>query len=103
MLAFTTVSSLGEFTGRLQHATNAFSITNCRMQDAVRVTLGPDQLRARLKEGPCDFNGIPSHVAVVLVETGKNALPLVIYAVDQRASKLTRTQAQQTIVRMRVR
>jgi hypothetical protein len=41
-------------------------------------------------------------VAVVLVESG-SALPLVIYAVDQKASKRTVFQAQQTILRMRSR
>jgi len=103
VLAFTTVSSVGEFNGRIQHASSVFNITSCNMQDAQRVTLGPNQLRARLKEGDCSFNNIPSHVAVVLVETGQNALPLVIYAVDQKASKRTVTQAQQTIARMRSR
>ncbi len=103
VLAFTTVSSVGEFNGRIQHATRAFDITNCTMQDAERVRIGPNQLRARLKEGECNFNNIPSHVAVVLVESGSNALPLVIYAVDKRASALTATQAKQTIARMRMR
>jgi len=102
VLAFTTVSSLGEFTGRLQHATAVFNIQNCTMKDAERVRLGPNDLRARLREGDCTFNGVPAHVAVVLVESG-NALPLVIYAVDQKASKHTTTQAQQTILRMRLR
>lgn len=103
VLAFTTVSSIGEFSGRLQHATNAFNITSCSMQDAVRVALGPNRLRARLKEGSCSFNNVPSHVAVVLVETGQNALPLVIYAVDLKAPRRTVTQAQQTIGQMRSR
>jgi hypothetical protein len=103
VLAFTTVSSVGEFAGRLQHASSAFNITNCNMQDAVRVRIGPNQLRARLKEGECNFNNVPSHVATVLVESGQNALPLVIYAVANNASALTNTQAKQTIVRMRTR
>src|SRR6185436_7744376 len=59
VLAFTTVSSIGEFTGRLQHASSVFNITNCSMGDAQRVTLGPNRLRARLKEGECSFNNIP--------------------------------------------
>jgi hypothetical protein len=103
MLAFTTVSSLGEFTGRLQHATAVFNITNCNMKDAERVRIGPNELRARLKEGDCSFSGIPAHVAVLLVETGQSALPLVIYAVDLKASKRTTFQAQQTMLRMRSR
>jgi hypothetical protein len=103
MLAFTTVSSAGEFAGRLQHATREFNITSCKMQDTQRVRIGPNQLRGRLKEGDCNFNNVPSHVAVVLVESGQSALPLVIYAVDLKASRRTTVQAQQTIARMRTR
>ena len=69
VLAFTTVSSVGEFAGRLQHATREFNITNCSMKDAERVRIGPNQLRGRLKEGDCSFNNVPAHVAVVLVES----------------------------------
>jgi hypothetical protein len=103
MLAFTTVSSLGEFVGRSQHAEKVFRITDCNMQDAQRVRIGPNKLRARLKEGDCTFNGVPAHVATVLVETGRRALPFIIYATDKKASKTTITQAQQTIARMRLR
>jgi hypothetical protein len=103
VLAFTTVSSAGEFAGRIQHATREFSITNCTMKDAERVSIGPNQLRGRLKEGDCTFNNVPAHVAVVLVESGKNALPLVIYAVSLGASRRTTVQAQQTIAGMRAR
>jgi hypothetical protein len=103
LLAFTTVSSAGEFAGRIQHATREFSITNCTMKDAERVSIGPNQLRGRLKEGDCTFNNVPAHVAVVLVESGKNALPLVIYAVSLNASRRTTVQAQQTIAGMRTR
>jgi hypothetical protein len=103
LLAFTTVSSYGEFNGRLQHATSVFRITNCNMGDAKRVSIGPNSLRSRLREGDCIFNGVPAHVATVLVETGRTAHPLVIYAVDHKASKRTETQAQQTIARMRLR
>jgi hypothetical protein len=101
LLAFTTVSSVGEFNGRLQHATSVFRITDCNMGDAQRVNLGPDQLRSRLREGDCMFNGVAAHVATVLVESGSSAFPLVIYAVDKNANKTTETQALQTLVRMR--
>jgi hypothetical protein len=103
LLAFTTVSSLGEFAGRTQHAVKAFRITDCNMQDAQRVRIGPNGLRARLKEGDCTFNGVRAHVATVLVEAGRSALPFVIYAVDKTAPKRTETQALQTIARMRLR
>ena len=103
VLAFTTVSSAGEFAGRIQHASREFNITNCNMKDAERVRIGPNQLRGRLKEGDCSFNNVPSHVAVVLVDSQRNALPLVIYAVDLKASRRTTVQAQQTIARMRTR
>jgi hypothetical protein len=102
VLAFTTVSSSGEFAGRIQHATREFDISSCNMKDAERVTIGPNKLRGRLKEGECTFNNVPSHLAVVLVESG-NAMPLVIYAVDLKASRRTTVQAQQTIARMRSR
>jgi hypothetical protein len=101
ILAFTTVSSLGEFAGRIQHATKVFSITDCTMKDAVRVNIGPNKLRSRLKEGVCTFNGVRANVATVLVESGRRAHPLVIYAVDVSASKVTVEQAQQTVLRMR--
>ena len=42
-------------------------------------------------------------VATVLVETGRSAHPLVLYAVDKKAAKRTTRQAQQTIARMRTR
>ncbi|MCA9618680.1 MAG: hypothetical protein KC731_06655, partial [Myxococcales bacterium] len=103
LLAFTTVSSIGEFNGRLQHATRVFRIESCNMGDAERVRIGPNQLRSRLREGDCIFNGVPAHVATVLVESGRRAHPLVIYAVDKKASKRTEKQAQQTIARMRTR
>lgn len=103
LLAFTTVSSVGEFTGRIQHAVQVFRITNCAMQDAQRVRMGPNQLRARLTEGNCNFNGVPAHVAIVLIESGRRAHPFVIYAVDNNAPKQTVEQAQQTIARMRER
>ena len=103
LLAFTTVSSLGEWAGRTQHAVKVFRITNCNMEPATRVRLGPNKLRARLKEGKCKFNGVPSQVATVLVETGRRAHPFIIYAVDNRASKRTQKQAIQTIARMRKR
>src|SRR5690606_36829640 len=48
LLAFTTVSSLGEFAGRTQHAVRVFRITDCTMDETKRVTIGPDQLRGRL-------------------------------------------------------
>lgn len=102
MLAFTTVSSIGEFNGRMQHATRTFRIEDCNMQPATRVRLGPNRLRARLREGKCSFNGVPASVATVLVETGRRRHPLVIYAVDVAASKRTTEQAQQTILRMRL-
>lgn len=102
VLAFTTVSSAGEFAGRIQHATREFDISNCNMKDAERVTIGPNRLRGRLKEGECTFNSVPSHLAVVLIESG-TAMPLVFYAVDQKASRRTTVQAQQIIARMRSR
>jgi hypothetical protein len=102
VLAFTTVSSAGEFAGRIQHATREFDISNCNMKDAERVTIGPNRLRGRLKEGQCTFNNVPSTLAVVLIESG-SAMPLVIYAVDLKASRRTTVQAQQTIARMRSR
>jgi hypothetical protein len=103
LLAFTTVSSYGEFAGRLQHATAEFRITGCSMKPAERVRIGPNQLRSRLVEGSCTFNGVASQVATVLVETGRRAHPLVIYAVSNTASERTITQARQTIARMRMR
>jgi len=103
LLAFTTVSSYGEFNGRLQHASKVFSIHSCSMSPAERVRVGPHQMRARLKEGDCTFNGVRAHVATVLVESGRNAHPLVIYAVDKRASARTEKQAQKTIALMRKR
>jgi len=103
VLAFTTVSSVGEFNGRLQHATRVFRITGCNMKPAKRVRIGPNRLRSRLKEGQCKFNGVPAKVATVLVESGRRAHPLVIYAVANKASKRTDEQAQQTILRMRKR
>jgi hypothetical protein len=103
MLAFTTVSSYGEFSGRLQHAERVFRITDCKMDEATRVRIGPNKLRSRLKEGDCTFNGVRARLATVLVESGRRAHPLVIYAVDKKASEVTRVQAQQTIARMRTR
>lgn len=103
LLAFTTVSSLGEFNGRLQHAERVFQIEGCSMEPATRIKIGPNALRSRLKEGDCTFNGVRARVATVLVETGRRALPLVIYAVDKKASARTTKQAQQTIARMRKR
>jgi hypothetical protein len=47
------------------------------------------------------FNGVQAKVATVLVEAGRSAHPLVIYAVDAKASDRTEKQAQQTIARMR--
>lgn len=102
VLAFTTVSSAGEFAGRLQHATREFNIDNCNMKDAERVTIGPSHLRGRLKEGECTFNNVPSHLAVVLIESG-SAMPLIFYAVDLNASRRTTVQAQQVIAQMRSR
>jgi hypothetical protein len=101
LLAFTTVSSVGEFSGRLQHAERSFRITDCTMDPVQRVRIGPNQLRSRLKEGDCTFNGVRARVATVLVEAGRQAHPLVIYAVDKKASERTTKQAQQTIARMR--
>lgn len=103
LLAFTTVSSIGEFQGRLQHAEKVFRITDCSMEPATRVRIGPDKLRSRLKEGDCTFSGVRAHVATVLVESGRSAHPLVLYAVDKKASAKTTKQAQQTIARMRTR
>lgn len=103
LLAFTTVSSLGEFNGRIQHAERVFQIENCNMEPATRIRIGPNNLRSRLKEGDCTFNGIRARVATVLVESGRRALPLVIYAVDKKASARTTKQAQQTIAGMRTR
>ncbi|MBW2526253.1 MAG: hypothetical protein JRI23_18880 [Deltaproteobacteria bacterium] len=103
LLAFTTVSSIGEFNGRLQHAEKVFRITNCDMEDAKRVRIGPDNLRARLKAGDCTFNGVRARVATVLVESGRSAHPLVLYAVDKKASDKTTRQAAETIARMRTR
>ncbi|RLB61026.1 MAG: hypothetical protein DRI90_12335 [Deltaproteobacteria bacterium] len=103
LLAFTTVSSYGEFNGRLQHATKVFRITGCSMGPSERVRVGPNQLRSRLKEGECTFNGVRAHVATVLVESGRRAHPLVIYAVDNKASERTAAQAKKTISQMRKR
>lgn len=103
LLAFTTVSSLGEFNGRLQHAERVFQIEGCAMEPATRIRIGPNKLRSRLKEGDCTFNGVRARVATVLVESGRRALPLVIYAVDKKASARTTKQAQQTIAGMRKR
>ena len=103
MLAFTTVSSIGEFNGRIQHAEKVFRITDCSMEPATRVRIGPNQLRSRLKEGDCTFNGVRARVATVLVEAGRSAHPLVLYAVDKKASSKTTKQAVQTIARMRTR
>ena len=71
------------------------------MGEPVRVRIGPNQLRSRLREGECVFNGVDAHVATVLVESGRQAHPMVIYAVDKRASAVTAEQAKQTILRMR--
>lgn len=103
MLAFTTVSSIGEFNGRLQHAEKVFRITDCTMEPATRVRIGPNNLRSRLKEGDCSFNGVRARVATVLVEAGRRAHPLVLYAVDKKASAKTTKQAQKTIAGMRTR
>ncbi len=101
MLAFTTVSSIGEFNGRMAHATRTFRIEQCKMLPSARVRIGPNKLRARLKEGKCIFNGVTANVATVLVESGRRAHPLVIYAVSTSASPRTTKQAQLTIARMR--
>ena len=74
VLAFTTVSSAGEFAGRLQHATREFDISNCNMKDAERVTIGPSHLRGRLKEGECTFNNVPSHLAEKVIEAHRKTV-----------------------------
>ncbi len=101
LLAFTTVSSMGEFVGRSQHAQKTFNITECVKKPVKKMPLGPNKLPSRVIDHECKFNGIPAFVSTVLVNNDKRSLPFIIYAVDKRASKKTIRQAQLTVLSMR--
>ncbi len=103
MLAFTTVSSRGEFRGRTLHAWRKFKITGCTKGPSKKGGLGPDKMPSSLIDYECNFNGVPSYVSTVLVNAGQRAFPFVIYAVEKSASKRTFKQAKQTVLNMRKR
>jgi hypothetical protein len=103
MLAFTTVSSRGEFAGRTQHAWRVFKMRNCTKAPKKSLKIGPDKLPALIVDYECQFNGVPSHVSTVLVNAGRRAFPFVIYAVHKSADARTLKQAKQTILSMRKR
>jgi len=103
VIAFTTVSSYGEWAGRTQHAFRVFSIRNCSFGAAVRGKLGSSNMRSRLKEGTCTWNGISANVATVLVESGRRAHPLVFYGVAKSASAKVKAQAKHVVLNMRRR
>ncbi len=102
LLAFTTVSSLGEYAGRRQHARKVFKITGCTKQKKSVRRIGPDRLKVIKFDAECSFSNTPAFVSQVLVDTGR-PFPFIIYAVDKRAPKKTIEQAQQTILRIRRR
>ncbi len=102
LLAFTTVSSYGEWAGRTQHAINVFNVTGCTWKDPIRANIGPNQLRSRIRDGQCSFNGIPAAVSTVLVESGRRAHPFIVYAVANKASDRTTKQAQQCVLQMKL-
>ena len=103
VIAFTTVSTYGEWAGRTQHAFRVFSIRNCSFGAAVRGKLGSSKMRSRLKEGTCTWNGISANVATMLVESGRRAHPLVFYGVSKSASAKVKAQAKHVVLNIRRR
>jgi len=100
-VAFTTVSSKGEFVGRIQHAAKTFKVTNYKKTKDVNMKLGPDKLNAFVQDATCSFNNTPGIMSSVLVDTGKRQKVFVVYALDQKASGKTKKQAQGTVLGMR--
>jgi hypothetical protein len=100
-LAFTTVSSRGEFVGRIQHVGKTFKITDYKKGKVTKADIGPDKLKAEIIDATCSFNDTAAIMSSVLVDYGKRRHVFVVYALDQSASETTKTQAQQAILRMR--
>lgn len=100
-LAFTTVSSRGEFVGRIQHVSKTFKITNYKKGKVTKIDIGPDKLKAEIIDATCRFNDTPAIMSSVLVDYGKRRHVFVVYALDETASDKTKTQAQQAVLRMR--
>ncbi len=100
-IAFTTVSSRGEFVGRIQHVVKTFKVTDYVKGKVTDTPIGPDGLKANIVDATCNFHDVPAHMSSVLVNYGKRRHVFVVYALDKSASKETTVQAQQAVLRMR--
>ena len=100
-VAFTTVSSKGEFAGRIQHVVKTFKVTEYKKAKTVENKIGPDKLPASIHDATCKFDGRPAIMSAVLVNTGTPHLVFVVYALAKDAPEKTRKQALATVLLMR--
>jgi len=100
-VAFTTVSSKGEFVGRIQHVQKTFKVTEYQKKKDVESKIGPDQLPAFIQDATCKFNGHPAIMSSVLINAGSRHLVFVVYALAQNAPDKTKKQALATVLQMR--
>ena len=100
MLAFTVVATRGQLIGRKRHAERTFNIFGCKEKPPKTLRIGPNKLKATFWKKSCNLNGRPSFVTEVLINQGRRSFPFVIFAVDDKASKKTRQQAAQILLRI---
>lgn len=101
LLAFTTVGSRGELTGRLVHVQKLFQVNDYKSEGRKEAKLGPDKLPALFADGSCKFGSTPGDMAWVLVDTGARRMVLVIVAGQKNASDQTRKEALSMVYNMR--